>query len=61
MEALLKRSGFSGITWYEAKQFRTKPPTKSFKKKIGRSIQKSVGEWSGNENLYLVASLPVPS
>lgn len=61
MEALLKRSGFSEITWYEAKQFRTKPPTKSLKKKIGRSIQKSVGEWAGNENLYLVASLSAKS
>lgn len=53
---LLARSGFATAGWFPSQKFRTKPPTRSPLRKLSRLVQRCVGRFSGNSNLYLVAS-----
>lgn len=53
---LLGRCGFKNAIWYPDRQFRSKPPKASFKRKVSRLVQRTVGKVAGNQNLYLFAT-----
>jgi SAM-dependent methyltransferase len=65
--ALTERCGFSPVLWGRNSGLRSRPPTRSAKKRIARAFQSAVGRLAKNESLYClfgkraVAEAPVVS
>lgn len=57
LTALLGRTGFAEPEWLPAGAFRSKRPTTSLKKKVGRLLNRAVSRVAGNGNLYVAARL----
>jgi 2-polyprenyl-3-methyl-5-hydroxy-6-metoxy-1,4-benzoquinol methylase len=53
LSVLLSKSGFKQIFWMENKEFRSKPPTRSVKRRLSRVFQRQISNLALNENLYV--------
>ncbi len=56
LECLLGRAGFREIVWLPNISFRSKRPSNSFRKGLGRQVRNYVGKAAGNCNYYVVAA-----
>ncbi len=63
MCALLATCGFSRVSWFKTEGFRSRPPTRSPRKILGRMVQDGISALARNGTLYLFAytSAAVPS
>ncbi len=55
LAALLDRLEFREKEWMEPKPFRSKPPARTLKRRVGRVVVGGIAAASGNANLYVLA------